>query len=108
MRELVPAKSQNIPIGIVGAGRSRDGLGPFLAKFFEEEGLCVAGVSGRSVDRATVNAATLGQQLSHEVKSFASPAVLCAADIAALVIASPVQFHLEALQAAAEVGLPTF
>src|SRR5437868_347831 len=108
MRELVSAKAEKIPIGIVGAGRTRGGLGPFLSTFFEEEGFRVAAVSGRSLDRATVNAETLGQQLGHEVTAFASPAALCATDVAALVIASPVQFHLEALQAAMEAGLPTF
>jgi hypothetical protein len=93
-------------IGIVGAGRSRGGLGPFLAKFFEEEGFVVAGVSGRSLERATVNAETLGQQLGHEVKPFACPAALCASGVTALVICSPAEFHLEALRAAAEAGCP--
>src|ERR1700719_65920 len=108
MRELVSVKAEKIPIGIVGAGRTRGGLGLFLAGFFEEEGLRVAAVSGRSLDRATVNAETLGQQLGHEISAFVSPSELCAAGIAALVIASPGQFHLEALQAAMEAGLPTF
>jgi GFO/IDH/MocA oxidoreductase family protein len=98
---------ERIPIGIVGAGRSRDGLGPFLARFCEEEGFWVTGVSGRSLKRARVNAQTLGQQLGHEVTAFASAAALCGADLAALVIASPVQFHLEALQAATKAGVPT-
>ena len=105
MRELVSVKAERIPIGIVGAGRTRDGLGPFLATFFEEEGFRVAAVSGRSLDRATVNAETLGPKLGHEVTAFASPAALCAAHVAALVIASPVQFHLEALQAATYLGM---
>jgi GFO/IDH/MocA oxidoreductase family protein len=97
MRELV---------GIVGAGRSRGGLGPFLAEFIEQEGLFVAGVSGRSFERATVNAKALGTKLRHEVKPSPSPAALCATGVAALVIASRAEFHLEALQAAAEAGLP--
>ena len=99
MRELVP-------IGIVGAGRSRGGLGPFLAEFLEREGFFVAGVSGRSLERATANAEAIGRKLGHEVKPFASPAALCATGVAALVIASPSEFHLESLQAAAEAGLP--
>src|ERR1043166_5508495 len=107
MRELISADETRVPIGIVGAGRTRGGLGPFLAKFFEGEGFFVAGVSGRSFEGATANAQTIGQQLGHEVTAFASPAALCAADISALVIASPAQFHFEALQAAAEAGLPT-
>jgi hypothetical protein len=107
MRELVSAKKKLHPIGIVGAGRSRGGLGPFLAQFFEDEGFFVSGVSGRSLERATVNAEMLGQQLGHEITPFPSARELCASGVTALVIASPVQFHLEALQAAAETGVPT-
>lgn len=66
----------------------------------------VAGVSGRSLERATANAQLIGRGLGHEVKAFASAAALCASGVAALVIASPAEFHLEALQAAVEAGLP--
>src|SRR5262249_49587432 len=95
-----------IPIGIVGAGRTRGGLGPFLAKFLEEEGFLVTGVAGRSLERAIANAQTITQQLGHEALPFASPSALCGAGVKALVIASPAEFHLEALQAAIETGLP--
>jgi hypothetical protein len=99
MRDLVP-------IGIVGAGRSRNGLGPILGEFLEQEGFFVAGVSGRSLERAAANAESIGRKFGHEVKPFASPAALCASGVAALVIASPAEFHLEALHAAMESGLP--
>ena len=95
-----------IPVGIVGAGRSRNGCGPFLAQFLEGEGFFVAGVSGRSLERATANAQLIARRLGHEVKPFASAAALCATGVAALVIASPAEFHLEALHAALEAGLP--
>jgi hypothetical protein len=95
------------PVGMVGAGRSRNGLGPFLAEFLETGGFWVAGVSGRSAERAAANAKKLGQLLGHEVKAFASPAALCDSGVAALVISSPAEYHLEALKAAAEAGLPT-
>ena len=106
MRELVSAKAPRVPVGIVGAGRTRNGLGPFLAKFLEQEGFFVAGVSGRSRERATANADALGRELGHEVEPFASARALCASQVTALIIASPVEFHLEALQAAADAGLP--
>ena len=96
-----------IPVGMVGAGRSRDGLGPFLAGFLETAGFVVAGVSGRSPERAAANAEALGRGLGHEVKAFSSPAALCGGEVAALVIASPTEHHLEALRAGAEAGLPT-
>jgi hypothetical protein len=106
MTKLISVKGEPIPIGIVGAGRSRNGLGPFLAEFLEREGFFIAGVSGRSLDRATANAEAIGRQLGHNVNPFAAPAALCASGVAALVIASPAEFHLEALQAAVEAGLP--
>jgi len=106
MRELGLAKVARVPIGVVGAGRSRGGLGLFLARFLEQEGFFVAGVSGRSLERATINAETIGRKLGHEVNPSASPAALCATGVSALVIASPAEFHLEALQAAVEAGLP--
>ncbi len=95
-----------VPVGIVGAGRSRNGCGPFLAQFLESEGFLVNGVSGRSLERATANAQAIGRQLGHEVEPFACPVALCASGVAALVIASPPEFHLEALHAALEAGLP--
>ena len=99
MREVVP-------IGIVGAGQTRGGLGPFLAEFVEQEGFFVAGVAGRSSERASINAEAIGRKLGHKVKPSPSPAALCASGIEALVVSSPADFHLEALQAAVEVGLP--
>jgi hypothetical protein len=96
-----------LPIGIVGAGRSVAGLGPFLAKFAEEEGFFVAGVSSRSSERAKANAEAIAHQVGHDVRATASPAELCGLGLAALVICSPTEFHLEALQAAAKFGVPT-
>jgi len=96
-----------VPVGMVGAGRSRNGLGPFLAEFLETAGFVVMGVSGRSPERAAANAEALGLRLRHEVKAFSSPAALCGGGVAALVIASPAEHHLEALRAGAEAGLPT-
>jgi predicted dehydrogenase len=106
MRERGSANAERIPIGIVGAGRSRNGCGPFLASFFEKEGFLVRGVSGRSPEGASANAEMLGQRLGHELNPFASPAELCASGVAALVIASPAEFHLEAMREAARPRKP--
>jgi predicted dehydrogenase len=92
---------------MVGAGRSRNGLGPFLAEFLEAAGFAVVGVAGRSPERAAANAEALSLRLGHEVEAFASLAALCGSRVAALAIASPAESHLEALQAGAEAGLPT-
>src|SRR5205085_960618 len=107
MGQLIDANKALLSVGVVGAGRTRGGLGPFLSQYLEAEGFAVTGVSGRSVDRAAANAETLGQLLGHPVTSFSSFAALCASGVAAVVIATPADHHLEALRAAAKVGLPT-
>src|SRR5262245_11429422 len=95
-----------LPTGIVGAGRSRNGLGPFLATFLERAGCRVTAVAGRSPERAEANAAALGERLGHEVRPCRDLDELCTSGIAALVIASPPEHHLAALRAAAAAGLP--
>jgi NAD(P)-dependent dehydrogenase (short-subunit alcohol dehydrogenase family) len=93
-------------IGIVGAGRSRNGVGPFLARAFEREGALIVGCSGRDAARAEANAAQLASSLGHSVQSYGDVRSLCASGIDALVVASPAEHHLESLQAAAAIGLP--
>jgi hypothetical protein len=93
-------------IGIVGAGRTRHGLGPVLARCAERAGLRVAGVAGRSLERAQAHASALDATLGHALVAHASVEALCASAIDALVIASPPEHHLVALQAAAAADLP--
>ena len=95
-----------LPAGIVGAGRSRNGLGPFLATFLERAGCRVTAVAGRSAERAVKNAVALGQQLGHAVHPCRDLDELCVTGIVAIVIASPPEHHLAALQAAASARLP--
>jgi len=95
-----------LPIGIVGAGRSRNGLGPFLATFLERVGCRVTAVAGSSPPRAEANAAALTHRLEHDVRPCRDLDELCASGIAALVIASPSEHHLAALQAGAAARLP--
>jgi hypothetical protein len=95
-----------IPLGLVGAGRSRGGLGPFLATFLERAGCTVTAVAGRSEERAVENAAELGQRLGHAVRPCPNLEHLCASGIAGLVIASPPRHHLAALQASVSAKLP--
>lgn len=93
-------------IGIVGAGRTRNGLGPFLATFFERAECRVSAIAGRSLARVQQNAAALADRLGHEVHACRDVHELCASGIDALVIASPPEFHLEALRAAESARLP--
>lgn len=96
----------SVPVGIVGAGRSRNGLGPFLAGFLERAECRVVAVAGASPERARRNALDLAQKLSHPVHACRDLDELAAAGIAAMVISSPVQFHLDALRVALAAGLP--
>ena len=89
-----------LPAGIVGAGRTRNGLGPFLATCLERAGCRVTAVAGRSVERAHENATALAQRLGHAVQPCRDLADLCASGIAVMVVASPPEHHLPALQAA--------
>jgi len=91
---------------MVGAGRSRNGLGPFLSGFLERAGCRVTGVAGASLDRAQRNALDLQQRLGHSVRACRDLDELVRTGIAALVVSSPVQFHLDALRAALAAGLP--
>ncbi|MFK7741994.1 MAG: Gfo/Idh/MocA family oxidoreductase [Planctomycetota bacterium] len=91
-------------IGLVGAGRSRQGLGPFLAKWFEHHGAVVAGIAGRNEDRTRAVAVSLTEQLGHEVRSQELHELAQSVD--ALVVACPVEGHLAGLDAALAAGVP--
>ena len=54
-------------IGIVGAGRTRQGLGPFLANWFEKCGARISGIAGRDLARTRLAASAMSQQLGHPV-----------------------------------------
>lgn len=95
-------------VGLVGPGRRRDGLGPFLAKHLAAAGAQVVAVSGRDLARTQADAAELARALGHPVAAFASvDQLLAGGNLAALAIATPIAAHREALQAAAAAGVPT-
>lgn len=101
-----PPKDRTTPrIGIVGAGRTRNGLGPFLASAFAAAGARVAGVAGRDLASAERVAAGLATRLGHPVAAFADARALASA-VDALVVASPVPAHLAGLSAALAAGVP--
>ena len=100
-----PLPLQTPRIGIVGAGRSKQGLGPYLAAAFEAAGCRVTAVAGRDAAGAQRGADGLTSQLGHDVAATASAAEL-ARSIDALVIASPADKHAEALDAALAAGVP--
>ena len=92
-------------VGIVGAGRTRQGLGPFLAHWFERGGAQVHGVSGRDAGRARAAAAALAMKLGHDVRAYPDAGAL-ARSVDLLVVACPVEGHLAGLDAALAAGVP--
>jgi len=91
-------------VGVVGAARTRQGLGPFLARWFERGGARVLGVSGRDAARARAAASALAGQLGHDVGAYPDARAL-AADVDLLVVACPVEGHLAGLDAALAAGV---
>lgn len=91
-------------VGILGAGRSRQGLGPFLARWFEKSGARIAGIAGRDLTRTRNAAVAMSKQLGHDVSVYANSVEL-AESVDALVIACPVEGHLSGLDAALAAGV---
>jgi hypothetical protein len=91
-------------VGILGAGRTRQGLGPFLAQWLERSGACVAGIAGRDRSRADAVSVSLALQLGHPVAAFEGPIEL-AQEVDGLVVACPVDGHLAGLDAALRAGV---
>jgi hypothetical protein len=89
----------------VGAGRSRQGLGPFLARAFEAAGATVVAVAGRDADGGVRAAGELTALLGHPVAA-AADAMALARAVDALVVAAPVAGHLAGLDAALAAGVP--
>ncbi|HEX6812810.1 MAG TPA: Gfo/Idh/MocA family oxidoreductase [Planctomycetota bacterium] len=100
-----PPRSQPLRIGIVGAGRSHQGIGPYHAEAFEAAGARVAAVSGRDLVSAQRAATALAARFGHPVTAAPDPRSL-AASVDALVVASPHAVHLEGLDAALAAGVP--
>ncbi|MFO0276269.1 MAG: hypothetical protein ACK533_03210, partial [Planctomycetota bacterium] len=93
----VPVPSELPPtaplrVGIFGAGRSRQGLGPFLARAFEAAGATVAAVAGRDAAGGVRAAGELAALLGHPVA--AADAMALARAVDALGVAAPVARHL--------------
>lgn len=99
-----PAR-RRLRVGIVGAGRTRQGLGPFLAQTLVRAGCDLVGVAGRDQASAERAAAALAPALGQPVAAFATATEL-ASRVDALVVAAPVPGHLGGLDAALAAGVP--
>jgi len=100
-----PVNSQPITVGIVGAGRTRSGLGPFLARWCERSGMRVGGISGRALARTEVVAAAMADEFGHEILAHDEVPSLAASGVDALIVASPPAAHPEGLRGALDAGI---
>lgn len=92
-------------VGLLGAGRTRQGLGPYLARAVELAGARVVAIAGRERARCDSVARELSAQLGHAVE-VAADATSLAHQVEALVVAAPVPGHLAGLEAALAAGVP--
>jgi hypothetical protein len=93
-------------VGLIGARRVRQGLGPFVARDLCASGAEVPCVLGTSEASARVCAGELGAQLGRDVRGYAAPeAMLAREDLDALAILSPHESHEPFLALALEAKL---
>lgn len=98
--------SGRLRFGILGAGRSRQGLGPYHARHAEAAGGEVAAIAGRNLDRTRATAESLEESLGHPVLACEGVEALLGQDLDALIIAAPPAAHLPALRATLAAGVP--
>lgn len=87
-------------IGVFGPGRTRNGLGPFLARFFAAAGSQIVAVAGRDLARTSAAAEAIGKDVGQSVVVANTVDELASLDLDLLVICAPVAAHREGLEAA--------
>ena len=107
MSSRPPEPTPEVPlrVGVLGAGRTRQGLGPYLAAACEAAGGVVTAVAGRQRASAERAAAELAAKLGHAVAAVDDAEALARA-VDLLVVAAPVPGHLAGLEAALAAGVP--
>jgi hypothetical protein len=98
--------SDRLRFGILGAGRSRQGLGPYHARHAEAAGGEVVAIAGRDLARTQATARSLEESLGHSVLACEGVAALLRQDLDALIIAAPPAAHLPALRATLAAEVP--
>lgn len=99
-------ESQTPRIGLIGARRERQGLGPWFARRFEESGARIVAFAGRSPERLARTREDLERSLGHPVTGHVGIETMVAhcraggTPLDALVIASPIETHETALRIA--------
>jgi len=92
-------------VGLIGARRTHEGTGPYVARFLEDAGARVVAVAGTSAASAAEAAGDLETTLGHPLAAAPSVAALLEGDLHAIAICSPTPTHLELVEAGAARGL---
>ena len=93
-------------VGVVGAGRSRNGVGEHLARFLHAAGTRVVAVAGSSADSAARAAQALAERHGIDARPYDHvPRMIEDARLDALVIASPDATHGPCLRQALAAGV---
>ena len=93
-------------VGLIGARRSRQGLGPFVARDLWAAGAAVPCLLGTSADSVRVAQRDLAQRLGIEVRGYTDlKQMLVRESLDALAVLSPAETHETYLRSALEAGL---
>lgn len=92
--------------GVIGAGRRRHGLGPFVCAHLQALGADVVAIAGRSAESAAAALADVQRLAGFAPQAFASvPEMFAQANLDAVVICSPDAAHAEHLHQARNAGV---
>lgn len=95
-------------VAVIGAGRSRNGIGEYIAKYLHRQGMAVEAVLGRSMDSAVAAAQAL-EQYGIAARAYADFAeMMFRVRPEAVVIASPTPTHVAYIEACLEAGVHCF
>lgn len=95
-------------IAVIGAGRTVNGIGPYIARYFQKHGLPVTAVLGRSAESAARAAAELGQ-FGIKAKAYTSfTEMIDTAKPDAVAIAAPTSTHAHYIEQCLEAGVHVF
>jgi len=95
-------------VSIIGAGRKRNGIGPYIGKYFHENGAEVISVLG-TTEKTSLQAVTALKRYGVKAKPFAEFNEMIGDEKPdAEVIASPSSTHYEYLLKCVDLGLNVF
>ena len=104
-RTLSPGR-RSLRLGLIGANRTRQGTGPFVARFLTMAGADVRAVVASSQERAEDAATSVEPALGHRPAAFGTVGAMLAEEaLDAVAICSPAELHWQHLEAAFDARL---